>query len=245
LRIVLCLFLICSFICRAGLASPQIRINIPEYQLTVIDKGQVIKKYDIAVGTPYEQTPTGNFAIFLKQEYPVWFPGSRFADRTPVPPGPDNPLGSRWMEFFPSYGIHGTNTDWSISCAVSSGCIRMHDRDARELYDLVDVGTPVTVVYETLLVTEKADGLYLKVLPDIYARKTSTPERLQELFAPFAAGYRLIAPEKTLLREADDSYEIKFAVRQDSPASLSRAKTPPTPTVATPAAGGDAPFPPR
>jgi L,D-transpeptidase ErfK/SrfK len=226
-RVVLCLLLFLTGIFGSGRASPEIYINIPEYQLTVVDKGQVVKRYEIAVGTPYEQTPTGNFAVFLKQEYPTWYPGAKFADRTPVPAGPDNPLGSRWMEFSPSYGIHGTNMDWSISYPVSGGCIRMHDKDALELYDKVDIGTPVTVVYETLRLVEKADGLYLKVLPDIYARKTSGQERFATLFAPYAAGWRIIRPLVFPLKEADEVYEVKFAVRQDSPAADSgTVKTP-------------------
>ncbi len=115
MRVVLCLILLLTSCCGSSLANPEIYINIPEYRLTVIDKGQVVKIYDIAVGTPYEQTPTGSFAVFLKQEYPTWYPGAKFTDRTPVPPGPDNPLGSRWMEFAPAYGIHGTNADRSVS----------------------------------------------------------------------------------------------------------------------------------
>jgi Uncharacterized protein conserved in bacteria len=219
LRIVLCLLLLLAGFFATSHASPEIRINIPEYLLTVTDRGQVVKKYDIAVGTQFEQTPTGNFAVFLKQEYPTWYPGARFTDRTPVPPGPDNPLGSRWMEFSPSYGIHGTNVDWSISYPVSGGCIRMHDRDACELYELAEIGTPVTVVYETLLLVEKPDGLYLKVLPDIYGRQTSSRENFQALFTPYATVWRIVRPPVFPFKEAEDPYELKFAVRQTVPAA--------------------------
>lgn len=223
MRNVLCLILLLTSFCGSGLASPEIHINIPEYRLTVIDKGQVVKSYDIAVGTPYEQTPTGSFAVFLKQEFPTWYPGTKFTDRTPVPPGPDNPLGSRWMEFAPSYGIHGTNADWAIAYPVSGGCIRMHDRDALELYDRVGVGTPVTVVYETLRLVEKGDGLYLKVLPDIYGRQSSGPDRFQTLFAPYAAQWRVVRPPSFPLRDAEDPYEVKFAVRDNLPADAGAA----------------------
>ena len=97
------------------LATPEILINIPEYTLSLIDQGKIIRQFDIAVGTPYEQTPIGSFAVFSKMENPTWYPGSNFSDHTPVPPGPDNPLGTRWMEFVQNYGIHGTNKDWDIS----------------------------------------------------------------------------------------------------------------------------------
>jgi len=197
----------------AKIARPEIRINIPEYSLSLIENGKTVKRFDIAVGTPYEQTPTGSFAIFAKVENPTWYPGSNFTDRTPVSPGADNPLGTRWMEFSPAYGIHGTNKDWDISYPVSGGCIRMHDTQARELYEIVPVGTPVTVVYETLQVNVKTDGLYLKVLPDIYNKLTSTPERFDELYKPFeAAGYKMIKPI-TIPKNLDDVFELKIAVK--------------------------------
>jgi hypothetical protein len=234
LRFVLCLILFVTGFCGSVHASPEIYINIPAYRLMVIDKGQVVKSYDIAVGTPYEQTPVGRFAVFLKQEYPTWYPGAKFTDRTPVPPGPDNPLGTRWMEFAPSYGIHGTNADWSLGCAVSGGCIRMHDRDARELYEWVAIGTPVTVAYETLALAEKGDGLYLQVLPDIYGRQTSSRERFLALFAPVAAYWRVVSPPVFPLKEAEEAYEIRFAVRGHSPPGREAKKAPQQPQAAPP-----------
>jgi hypothetical protein len=211
--IILTLLLVCLHCPVTAHASPEIYINIPEYVLFIIDNGKTVKKYDIAVGTPYEQTPTGKFVIFAKEENPTWYPGSKFTDRTPVPPGPDNPLGSRWLEFSPSYGIHGTNKGWDISYPVSGGCIRMNDIDAQEVYTIVDIGTPVTIVYETLRVVEKPDGLYLKVLPDIYGRKVSTEETFQNLYAPFAAaGYKIIRQILFPLKDREEEYEIKFAV---------------------------------
>ena len=230
LRIVLCVFLLLINTFSIAWSSPEIHINIPEYALTVTDKGQVIKKYAIAVGTPYEQTPTGKFAIFSKVENPTWYPGSKFTDRTPVPPGPDNPLGTRWMEFSPSYGIHGTNKDWDITYPVSGGCIRLHDVDARELYEIAGIGTPVIVGYETLRIKEKADGLYLVVYPDIYSRKTSTQERFVELFTPHSTSYEIIRELSFPLKDADETYEIKFASRKDFP-PVKKPEPQPSPTT--------------
>ena len=196
------------------LTTPEILINIPEYTLSLIDQGKLIRQFDIAVGTPYEQTPTGNFSVFSKIENPTWYPGSNFTDQTPVPPGPENPLGTRWMEFSPNYGIHGTNKDWDISYPVSGGCIRMHDIEARELYRTVPISTPVTVIYDTMRIIEKADGLYLKVFPDIYKKNTSTQERIQQLYEPFVSmGYTMIPQKVIFSKEANDVYEVKIAVR--------------------------------
>lgn len=89
MRKFLCMFLglaLLIFQPAFALAQPEIHINIPSYTLQLFDNGQLIKEYNIAVGTPYEQTPTGNYAIFSKQQYPTWYPGSNFTDRTPVPP---------------------------------------------------------------------------------------------------------------------------------------------------------------
>jgi len=175
-----------------AMAQPEIEINLPEFALRLVENGEIIKTYNIAIGTPYEQTPTGSFVIFYKQEYPTWYPGSNFDDRTPVPPGPENPLGTRWMEFYPNYGIHGTNKGWDINYPVSGGCIRMQDIDAKELYEKVPLGTPVSIRYQTLLLQEKTDGLYVKIFPDIYNRNTNTPEQLQISLAAYAESYALL-----------------------------------------------------
>ncbi len=112
----------------------------------------------------------------------------------------------------------------------------MHDQDARELYEQVAIGTPVTVVYETLRLVEKAVGLYLKVLPDIYGRQTSGQDRFLALFAPCAAGWRIVRRPFFPLREAEGPYEIRFAVRENLPAEGGAAKkAPPAPVSLPPA----------
>jgi L,D-transpeptidase ErfK/SrfK len=174
-------------------ASPEIRINIPELVLRVYDNGKLVKEYPVALGTSYEKTPVGNYKISSKEQNPTWIPGSGFSDKTPVPPGPDNPLGSRWMEFSPGYGIHGTNKDWDIQYPVSGGCIRMHNADVEELYELVDVGTPVTVTYQTLLLKERNKSIYLTILPDIYNHKDDSKAKVSELFKPYAKKYKLLS----------------------------------------------------
>ena len=76
-----------------------------------------------------------------------------------VPPGPDNPLGSRALYLgLPSYLIHGTNRPWGIGMRVSNGCIRLYPEDIEALYEQVPVGTPVRIVSEPLLFGER-DGV--------------------------------------------------------------------------------------
>lgn len=228
MRKFLCMFLglaLLIFQPAFALAQPEIHINIPSYTLQLFDNGQLIKEYNIAVGTPYEQTPTGNYAIFSKQQYPTWYPGSNFTDRTPVPPGPDNPLGSRWMEYKTNYGIHGTNKGWDINYPVSGGCIRMHDKDAQELYEMVPTGTPVIITYETLFLTEKPDGLYAKIYPDIYQRNTTSKERLLALYANYSAKYpRLVQPLPT---QGEYNRVLEFCIALSAQEELTGIVPPP------------------
>ena len=76
-----------------------------------------------------------------KLPYPRWDYAGRHA-----PPGdPNNPIGSRWIKFAPSFGVHGTNDPQSIGKRSSAGCIRMHNSHVEEVYDLVRVGGEVIV----------------------------------------------------------------------------------------------------
>lgn len=192
MRVLIMIMLFLCFLQPAVWASPEIRINIPEFVLRVYDNNKLLKEYPVALGTIYENTPVGSFKIVNKEKDPTWIPGSGFSDKTPVPPGADNPLGSRWMEFSPTYGIHGTNKDWDIQSPVSGGCIRMHNADVDELYELVDVGTPVIITYQTLLFKERDKSLYLTVLPDIYNHQDNSKEKVKELFKPYARKYKLL-----------------------------------------------------
>jgi lipoprotein-anchoring transpeptidase ErfK/SrfK len=105
--------------------------------------------FAVATGQSVYPTPLGNFAIVVKWRNPWWYPpNSPWAQgEKPIPPGPDNPLGTRWMGLSaPGVGIHGTNNDASIGYSVSHGCIRMHVSDAEWLFNHVNIGTPVFIV---------------------------------------------------------------------------------------------------
>lgn len=108
------------------------------------------RTYRVAIGAEGYATPRGEWEITLKRYRPTWGnPGSEWAADMPesIPPGPDNPLGTRALNLNVSgIRIHGTNNVNSIGTAASHGCVRMVQRDVEELYELVDVGTPVFVV---------------------------------------------------------------------------------------------------
>ena len=107
------------------------------------------RTYNVAVGSPGYPTPSGRFALQNKQVDPVWnVPNSDWAGDLAgrsIPPGPQNPLKARWMGIYGGAGFHGTADIGSIGTAASHGCVRMAIPDIIELYDRVEVGTPVFV----------------------------------------------------------------------------------------------------
>jgi lipoprotein-anchoring transpeptidase ErfK/SrfK len=105
--------------------------------------------FAVATGQTQYPTPLGRFSIVVKWRNPWWYPpNSPWAQgQKPIPPGPNNPLGTRWMGLSaPGVGIHGTPSDASIGYSVSHGCIRMHIPQAEWLFNHVDVGTTVFIV---------------------------------------------------------------------------------------------------
>lgn len=111
---------------------------------------RLVRTFPVATGQPIYPTPLGHFQIVVKQLNPWWYPPTQDAwarGLKPVPPGPGNPLGTRWMGLSaPGVGIHGTSEPWSIGHSESHGCIRMQVPSAEWLYQRVQVGTPVFII---------------------------------------------------------------------------------------------------
>ena len=107
------------------------------------------KRLGVATGQSEYPTPIGRYSIVTMQRHPWWYPpDSDWAeDEEPIPPGPGNPLGTRWMGISaPGVGIHGTPDAASIGYSASHGCIRMRISEAEWLFTHVRVGTPVFIV---------------------------------------------------------------------------------------------------
>jgi lipoprotein-anchoring transpeptidase ErfK/SrfK len=107
------------------------------------------REFHVATGQSAYPTPEGRFSIVVKWKDPWWYPPASpwAAGESPVPPGPGNPLGTRWMGISaPGVGIHGTPEPQSIGYSESHGCIRMLIPQAEWLFDHVDVGTTVFIV---------------------------------------------------------------------------------------------------
>jgi lipoprotein-anchoring transpeptidase ErfK/SrfK len=138
------------------LTAPDVK---PRMAIVVIHRGsnrlvlfrgeRYVRSFGVATGQPIYPTPLGNFEVVTKQMNPWWYPpDSDWAKGLePIPPGPGNPLGTRWMGLTaPGVGIHGTTAPWSIGHSESHGCIRMQIPDAEWMYSHVRIGTPVFIV---------------------------------------------------------------------------------------------------
>lgn len=116
----------------------------------VFKKGEVVKRYSVAVGDPEFPTPYGRFNVQTMQKNPTWnVPDSDWAGDLAgktIPGGdPRNPLVARWIGFSGSVGFHGTKDAASLGSAASHGCVRMDPGDVTDLFERVQVGTPVLV----------------------------------------------------------------------------------------------------
>jgi hypothetical protein len=121
-----------------------------ENRLYLYDGRRFERRFQVATGQSTYPTPIGHFEVVVKQRNPWWYPpaGSPWAvGKEPVPPGPGNPLGTRWMGLSAPYvGIHGTPDAASIGYSASHGCIRMRISEAEWLFDHIEVGTQVFIV---------------------------------------------------------------------------------------------------
>ena len=135
----------------AASIGPMILINRSTNRLTLFHSNNTVwRVFNVATGQSIYPTPAGRFSIVVKWINPTWYPPTQdawAAGLSPVPPGPGNPLGTRWMGLSaPGVGIHGTDEPDSIGSNASHGCIRMQVPDSEWLFSRVRVGTSVFIV---------------------------------------------------------------------------------------------------
>jgi L,D-transpeptidase ErfK/SrfK len=106
-----------------------------------------VASYPVAVGKAGWETPLGAFEVLTMEKNPIF---KSFKTGIVIEPGPDNPLGVRWIGIWTDgktqLGFHGTDQPELIGQAVSHGCIRMRNQDVTKLYEQVKKGTVVTIV---------------------------------------------------------------------------------------------------
>ena len=118
-------------------------------KLFLYDGMKLRRGFGVATGQSRYPTPLGKYEIIVKWRHPWWYPPASdwAADAEPIPPGPGNPLGTRWMGISaPAVGIHGTPDPASIGYSVSHGCIRMRIPEVEWLFTQVEIGTPVYIL---------------------------------------------------------------------------------------------------
>jgi len=131
-------------------SEPVIVIHRAANRLYLYNGTRLVRIFPVATGQAIYPTPLGHFEIVVKWVNPWWYPPTQDAwarGLKPVPPGPGNPLGTRWMGLSaPGVGIHGTSEPWSIGHSESHGCIRMQIASAEWLFSRVRIGTPVFII---------------------------------------------------------------------------------------------------
>ncbi|WP_034882875.1 L,D-transpeptidase family protein [Ensifer sp. WSM1721] len=144
-----------------GEAPGTIVVDTADRYLYHIQSGGRATRYGVGLGREGFAW-SGRGVIQWKQKWPRWTPPDTMIARQPVlakfsadnggmPPGVDNPLGSRALYIFQNgqdtlYRVHGTPEWQSIGKAVSSGCVRMLNQDVIDLYDRVRGKAPILVI---------------------------------------------------------------------------------------------------
>ena len=162
----------------------KIVINSASRILTLYEGDKKLAMYPLGLGKTSTPTPTGYYKILEKAVNPSWIDPSD--PEYEIPSGPNNPLGYRWMQIQGNYGIHGTNKPDSIGYYVSNGCVRMLEKDVEELYDQVEVNTPVEITYNRVVV-EKApdDNVVYYIYPDGYGWQNITVADVTRWLEPY------------------------------------------------------------
>ncbi len=104
-----------------------------------------LRVYPVGIGAE-DSTPEGTFNVKSKIKHPPYQPQHKSRSEFRDAGAPDNPLGSRWIDIGNHYGIHGTIEPDSIGREVSEGCIRLHNKDVEELYNMVVVAATKVVI---------------------------------------------------------------------------------------------------
>lgn len=165
-----------------------ILINIADMRLYYFGNPDSPQSWPIGIGREGLSTPLGTTTIVRKMAGPSWNPTDRMLRedatlRASYGPGEDNPLGTHMLYLgWPTYGIHGTNKPLGVGRRLSSGCIRMYPENIITVFNLVPVGTSVTVVDQAIKLGFIDGNLYIEAHPSrsqvdkIELREATIPE---------------------------------------------------------------------
>jgi len=114
--------------------------------------GAVMAVYPASIGSEEKPAPSGSHTVRAVAPNPNYtynpeygFKGVRAKEKFEIKPGPNNPVGSTWIDLsVESFGIHGTPEPEKVGKVYSQGCVRLTNWDVEELSKMVEKGTPVT-----------------------------------------------------------------------------------------------------
>ena len=192
--------------------TEKILINLASRSLALYVDGVKTALYPIGPGKVSTPTPVGYYKVQDKAENPVWIDPEDTTRK--VPSGETNPLGYRWIQFSGTYGIHGTNRPESVGSYVSNGCVRMKEADVEELFKQVQVGTPIEISYNRVVIEKIADGTVVYyIYPDGYSRQPLDAATVDK----WLAGYGVNA------FESDSAIEEKIQSSDGEPTYIAKA----------------------
>lgn len=184
-------------------------LNLPEYRMYYFPKPEpgepaLVMTYPVSIGRMDWATPIGKTRVVAKAVNPSWYPpdsvrAEHEADGRPlprvVPPGPDNPLGTRAMRLsLPGYLIHGTNRPAGVGMQVTHGCIRMFPEDIEFLYDRVSVNTGVRIMNEPVKLGWEGDRLLMEVHRTLQTAPLEVEDEQGAIAVDAMAGPALVEP---------------------------------------------------
>jgi lipoprotein-anchoring transpeptidase ErfK/SrfK len=122
-------------------AQRQVLVSVPDRKLAVIENGEVLRVFAVAVGADVSPSPSGQFLVINRVTNPTYYHAGQV-----IPAGKGNPVGTRWVGLNrKGYGIHGTNVPSSVGHAASHGCIRLRNRDMEQLFEMLRTGDTVEI----------------------------------------------------------------------------------------------------
>ncbi|WP_162300036.1 L,D-transpeptidase family protein [Kineobactrum sediminis] len=176
---------------REGIVINTAELRLYHFEPASADRVATVGVYAISIGRDGRETPLATAEVTRKARDPTWYPPesirrerSQQGQVLPqvVPPGPDNPLGTRALYLnLPSYLIHGTNRPMGIGMQVTAGCVRMYPEDIDYIFARVPVGTKVQIVHQPVKAGFSGGVLYVEVHDPLEGVTDTREERMQAL----------------------------------------------------------------
>ncbi|HEY7774991.1 MAG TPA: L,D-transpeptidase family protein [Kineobactrum sp.] len=174
---------------REGIVINTAEMRLYHFQAAGEDGTASVGVYAISIGRDGRETPLASARVTRKAKHPSWYPPDSIRREREqngqvlppvVPPGPDNPLGTRAIYLdLPSYLIHGTNRPLGIGMQVTAGCVRMYPEDIEYLFAQVAIGSKVQIVHQPVKAGLSGDVLYVEVHDSLEGVPEAAGERMQ------------------------------------------------------------------